>query len=420
MRPSLMTFTFTIAAVFATFVPAISARAATVTCNGVRATIVGTSRSDVIHGTSGRDVIAGLNGSDTIYGNGGNDLICGGSGADRLYGGSGNDTLFGGRDLLHKVQEDGTERVGDTLRGGPGNDRMWAGADNRSADNVVYDVFSWDDATRGVHVDLRDGTAHGEGGDVFGGGTFSIVGSSYGDIVDGTDRRDRINTGPGPDVVRARGGNDLIVVDTVHRGHGGDADTVYGGDGNDRITAGLGDDRLSGGPGNDWIEDMGASNDQLIGGSGDDTLDGEIGSSDKPQTFNGGRGSDTLELYSDSVNRQLAPSTGTWDMGSGEMTFTLGDNTVDVSAPYIDRAIFVTTGTAWTVTGTEGDDLLSATATAGTSFDARGGDDTFRGSDSNDTFNGGAGFDHSLLMGDGDDTCISVEQIDGNDCEHVS
>lgn len=420
MRYSLMTFTFTLFAVLATFVPAISARAASATCDGVRATIVGTSRSEVIHGTSGRDVIAGLNGSDTIYGGGGNDLICGGSGADRLYGGSGNDTLFGGRDLLHKVQEDGTERVGDTLRGGPGNDRMWAGADSRSADNIVYDVFSWDDSSRGVHIDLPDGSAHGEGSDVFGGGVFSVVGSSYGDIVDGTGRRDRINTGPGPDVVRAGGGADLIVVDTVHRGVGGDADTVYGGDGNDRITAGLGDDRLSGGPGNDWIEDTGDGNDQLIGGQGDDHLYGEIGASDKPQSFNGGRGSDTLQLSSDGVNPQLAASTGDWNMATGAMTFTLGDREIKISAPYIDSAIFVTPGTAWTVAGTEDADSLSASASARASFDALGGDDTFRGSDGDDTFNGGAGYDHSLLMGDGDDTCISVEQIDGNDCEHVS
>jgi Ca2+-binding RTX toxin-like protein len=420
MRSSLVTFTFALVTVLATVVPAVAARAATVTCDGVRATIVGTSGSDVIHGTSGRDVIAGLNGSDTIYAGGGNDLVCGGYGADRLYGQGGNDTLFGGHDLLHRAAEDGLERVGDTLRGGPGDDRMYAGIDNRSAANIVYDVYSWDDATRGVHIDLRDRTARGEGADRFGRGTFSVVGSSYGDVVEGTDRRDRINTGPGPDVVRARGGNDLVVVDTVHGGHGGDADQVWGGDGNDRITAGRGDDRLSGGPGNDWLEDMGNSNDQLIGGQGDDTLVGQIGKGANAQAFNGGRGSDTLELYSDAINPQLAASTGQWDMASGAMTFTLGDRTIDISAPYIDRAIFVTDGTSWNVTGTEEDDIVSGTATAQTTFDALGGDDTFRGSAGDDTFNGGPGQDHSLMMGDGDDTCISVEQIDGNDCEHVS
>jgi hypothetical protein len=57
---------------------------------------------------------------------------------------------------------------------------------------------------------------------------------------------------------------------------------------------------------------------------------------------------------------------------------------------------------------------------AGTTFDGLAGDDTFRGSDYDDTFDGGPGQDHSLGMGDGDDTCVSVETIDGADCEHVS
>jgi Ca2+-binding RTX toxin-like protein len=419
MRASLMTFTFTLAAVFAALMPAVSAHAAAVTCDGVRATIVGTGGSDVIHGTSGRDVIAGLGGSDTIYAGGGNDLVCGGYGADRLYGGSGRDTLFGGRDGLHGTDEDGTERIGDTLRGGRGNDRLYAGADNRRADNIVFDVISWDASAHGVHIDLRSGKAHGEGDDIFGGGTFSVVGSSYGDVIEGTGRRDRINAGPGPDVVRGRGGADIIVVDTTHRGFGGDADQVWGGDGADRITAGRGDDRLSGGAGPDWIEDRGHSNDLLIGGPGDDTLTGEIGDTDKPQNFSGGRGVDTLELYSDAINGSEAASTGSWDMASGAMTFQL-DRKITLSAPYINRGIFVTFGTAWTVSGTDGPDSLSASATAQTRFDGLAGDDVFLGSDGDDVFNGGPGLDHALRMGDGDDTCTSVERIDVADCEHVS
>jgi hypothetical protein len=37
-----------------------------------------------------------------------------------------------------------------------------------------------------------------------------------------------------------------------------------------------------------------------------------------------------------------------------------------------------------------------------------------------DAFDGGLGNDHSYGMGDGDDTCISVEVIDGSDCEHIN
>ena len=62
------------------------ANAATSTCNGEPATIVGTNSHDDIEGTSGRDVIVGLAGNDEIDGNGGNDVICGDAGADELDG----------------------------------------------------------------------------------------------------------------------------------------------------------------------------------------------------------------------------------------------------------------------------------------------------------------------------------------------
>jgi glucose/arabinose dehydrogenase len=90
------------------------------TCNGIRATIVGTRGNDVRRGTPRRDVMAGLAGNDRLIGLAGNDLICGGRGNDRLRGGAGRDTLRGGpgRDILRG----GAGR--DTLRGGPGADKQ--------------------------------------------------------------------------------------------------------------------------------------------------------------------------------------------------------------------------------------------------------------------------------------------------------
>jgi hypothetical protein len=66
------------------------------TCNGLRATIVGSNRSEVIRGTARADVIVALGGNDTVYGGGGNDTICGGFGRDTLHGGGGNDFINGG------------------------------------------------------------------------------------------------------------------------------------------------------------------------------------------------------------------------------------------------------------------------------------------------------------------------------------
>ncbi len=80
-------------------------------CDGFKATIVGTDKSQVMQGTAKDDVIVAKGGSDRIFSGGGDDVICAGtgndlidagSGKDRVFGGNGNDELKGGagRDLL--------------------------------------------------------------------------------------------------------------------------------------------------------------------------------------------------------------------------------------------------------------------------------------------------------------------------------
>ncbi|MGQ0630012.1 MAG: calcium-binding protein [Sporichthyaceae bacterium] len=115
-----------------------------VTCQGVKATIVGTRSGDTLKGTSGRDVIAGLGGGDIINGGGGRDLICGGSGedtlrgstgADTLSGGSGNDAINGGDGADDLAGGGGNDRLNgasgsDDLFGGPGNDKLVGGPGN--------------------------------------------------------------------------------------------------------------------------------------------------------------------------------------------------------------------------------------------------------------------------------------------------
>jgi uncharacterized delta-60 repeat protein len=73
-------------------------------CDGRRATIVGTRRSETLEGTQHRDVIQALGGNDRIFGLGGNDLICGWGGNDRLVGGKGRDRLLGGPGRNHLQQ----------------------------------------------------------------------------------------------------------------------------------------------------------------------------------------------------------------------------------------------------------------------------------------------------------------------------
>ncbi len=88
-------------------------------CNGLFATIVGTSRDDVLTGTRGRDVIVGGGGNDRISGGGGRDILCGGPGNDVLRGDAGADILRGGGGADSLVGNVGTDRcfgdVGDAM-----------------------------------------------------------------------------------------------------------------------------------------------------------------------------------------------------------------------------------------------------------------------------------------------------------------
>lgn len=89
-----------------------------VSCEGKRATIVGTAGDDMITGTDGADIIVGRSGADRIDGGGGDDIVCGGPGVDRIDGGAGRDLVSGG---------DGNDVLGgdvrDVLLGDGGTDR---------------------------------------------------------------------------------------------------------------------------------------------------------------------------------------------------------------------------------------------------------------------------------------------------------
>jgi poly-gamma-glutamate synthesis protein (capsule biosynthesis protein) len=89
-----------------------------VSCEGRRATVLGTPGADVIDGTDGADVIVARGGDDTIRTWAGDDIVCAGDGddevdagygIDRVWGGPGDDTLIG-------------QSILDLLIGGTGTD----------------------------------------------------------------------------------------------------------------------------------------------------------------------------------------------------------------------------------------------------------------------------------------------------------
>ena len=249
-----------------------ASKGATPRCLGADATIVGTSARETIRGTDGADVIVGGGGSDRngngdrIFGLGGDDRICvdpsdpvftrirAGSGDDQvsgsavMVGGLGADMLIepapvytdaflvggSGDDLLRSRATDISYFVP-----GPGDDTLVAKVGK--AGSNIHNEVDFGGARRGVVVDLRRGTAVGQGSDVMS-GVNSAYGSMHADVIRGTGGSNSLHGRKGDDVLVGRGRSDLV-------------------------EAGKGDDRLEGGPGDD----------PLFGDAGRDTLSGRAG-----------------------------------------------------------------------------------------------------------------------------------------------
>jgi Ca2+-binding RTX toxin-like protein len=247
----------------------------------------GTSGSDFVHGSDLADIISGGSGRDQFYGEDGADQINGGDDADLIDGGAGNDALTGGNGS-------------DNLVGGSGNDLL-----------------------------------RGDGGD------DNLNGGEGDDTLEGGDGNDYVLETDGRNVMLGGAGNDGLVsklnsVATMDGGDGNDnisatnADTAFGGAGNDHLTIDVYDvttyaGSASGGDGDDvfniayYAEQHGIV--RLTGGAGTETYRLQMpsghGSFDVTVTdFTPGSGGDLIDLgsiVSSFYNYQgnpFAPGTG--------------------------------------------------------------------------------------------------------------
>ncbi len=171
-----------------------------------------------------------------FFGGSGGDTLISGEGDDLLDGGTGRDTLYGnaGADLLNGGEGD------DVLHGGPGADTLSGGQG--------IDFASYATSLVGMTIDLRTQMLSGDGA----GDTFSdiegVIGSEFGDLIEGKD------------------GDDVLLT-----GLGGD-DSIYGNGGNDAIDGGAGVDSIYAGSGNDFVSIVQDGGDLLFGGDGTDTV----------------------------------------------------------------------------------------------------------------------------------------------------
>ena len=282
---------------------------------------------------------------------------------ENVSGSLGSDTIFGDdansyrqRQLPYRDETLGTWTGGnvvglagdDTLDGRGGNDTLYGGSGADALAGGTGEDTAADNSPAAVQVSLLTGV--GRGGDADGdtyGSIEKISGSSFGDVIAGDDNANRLYGGGGNDTISAKGGNDFL-------GGGAGADIVSGGSGSDTVSyfaksatggvtvdlsAGTGSggaaegdvygsienvvgtfrsDRIFGDGGSNDLDGMGGG-DVLVGGGGNDVLTSSAGWVD---TLQGGDGDDTLIL---------SPSTPDGDVldgGDGEDTIVLGGPTI--------------------------------------------------------------------------------------------
>lgn len=336
--------------------------------------LVLTGHGDTVYG--GADT-AGMAG----FGAGGNDSLIGGSGQDLLYGGDGVDTLSGGAG--HDALDGGAGH--DLLWGGEGNDTLAGGAGNDTFEGGSgQDNLDYSTSGGGVTVDLVAGTLTGGDatGDVLAGGIDGVIGSGFGD---------RLNGGFGE-------GLSGDIYTTQFYGLAGN-DTLYGNDGGDLLFGGADQDLIFGGTGNDSV----------FGGDGSDTL-------------RGGAGGDSLDAGAgdDWVTDETDPAASAWGgadtvaLGDGQDVFLgSGNNAGDTDLIYGGAGNdTVTVMQSWdTVYGGDGDDSIATTdeiASYGDKLYGDAGNDRITGANSVDTLYGGTGKD--TLTGGG-----GADSLDGGD-----
>lgn len=250
---------------------------------------------------------AGNNSADLIVGNTGDNSLDGRGGRDTLDGGAGNDTLNGGNG-------DGEP---DLLRGGQGNDLYIL---DSGLDRIV-DVEGRDAVLATFSVDLASTLVSGIENIVLNpnlpvaDANINAAGNQFGNEITGNSGNNQLDGRGGIDTLSAGSGNDIL----QGGANDGEADFLFGGDGNDvyivdstpdviRDSAGrdtvqsgvsfnLASGNVSGvenlvytGSAKATLQGTAADNAIVSQGEGDDTLDGGAGS----DTLDGGAGANSL------------------------------------------------------------------------------------------------------------------------------
>lgn len=188
-----------------------------------------------------------------------------------LSGSSGNDTMNFSSTVVRdtpaselRIQGMGG---GDLITGTSGPDVINGGPGGDTMDGAGgADTLSYIGATGGVTATLNGAGTAGEASGDTSSNFEDLFGSAYRDFLYGTSGVDVIHGGNGDDAIYGKRGNDSLYGDSG-------IDFLSGGGGNDTLYGGTGDDTLDGGGGADTLYGEGDM-DTLLYGGGVDTLDG--------------------------------------------------------------------------------------------------------------------------------------------------
>ncbi|MEM7620012.1 MAG: calcium-binding protein [Pseudomonadota bacterium] len=405
-------------------------------------TLAGGLLDDQLYGGFGNDILSGNSDNDFLYGEEGSDILNGGDGDDSLDGGEGIDTASyaetsssvivnllegtssggAGNDTLANIENlTGSNHndiltgdiIANTLIGNAGSDTLIGGAGNDVLDGGEgIDTVDYSSSVSGAVINLLNASWTYEG-------TNSIAAQSAYDGLGGVDIFTDVENVIGSDhadyirgsnlftsVIEGRDGDDILVgqgnADQIYGGNGNDRiignggnDSLYGEAGEDDITGSSGDDMIDGGADNDYLEGS-SGNDTIYGGLGDDQLYGQA----DDDTLWGGQGNDTLNgdigadtLHGDSGDDDLRGSSGEdiLNGGDGDDTMRGGSDNDQLNGDAGADLLF----------GEGGNDILHG----------GGGNDDLRGEDGTDLLYGDAGND-VLYAGNGDDTLYADAGLD--------
>jgi Ca2+-binding RTX toxin-like protein len=461
-------------------------------------TLYGQGGDDVLEGGAGSDHMNGGDGNDTVYGQAGadffsgvstgDDVIDGGVVTDRINytdansidyiasaagivmdlsgitgdgsEGSGEvqDDGMGGTDTLSNIQfitgsnhDDAITgsgaRIFEQFEGLLGDDTIDGGTLTDTLNNTDANRANYTSAGAAVTVDLAAGTASGGAGNDTLINITQLRGSSFNDVLSGSDRTDyteQFEGRGGNDTIDGRGGFDIVRYDSATSGvvvnlvtgsatDGlGGTDTllniegVFGSSFNDVLTGGNAANGTVFTDGKSEIFRGGAGNDTIDGGQGydrvdytsstsgvtvtlNDTLDGTasdgLGGTDVLKHIEGVRGSefnDTL-TGSDTAAFESFEGRGGNDVIDGKG----GVDRVDYNNSTAGVVVDLSAGTA--DDGEGGTDTLSnienvrGSRDFGDSITGSAANNLLEGQGGDDTLNGGAGSD-TLIGGTGDDT----------------